>query len=72
MLEMIGLIGIEPMTLFHAITTIASNLLILGASVATKSILEHPKPTLSTLPAPLRSQKRGLRFDPFAKSSDTV
>ena len=51
------LIGIEPMTSFHAITTIACNLLILGASVATKSILEHPRTVLRTFASTFKSSK---------------
>jgi hypothetical protein len=43
--------------LFHAITTNACNLLILGASVATKSILEHPKTALSTFASTFKKQK---------------
>jgi hypothetical protein len=43
--------------LFHAITTIACNLLILGASVATKSILEHPRTALSTFASTFKKSK---------------
>jgi hypothetical protein len=43
--------------LFHAITTNAGNLLILGASVAAKSILEHPKTGLSTFASTFKNQK---------------
>ena len=43
--------------LFHAITSIACNLLILGASVATRSILEHPKTTLSTFASTFKTRK---------------
>jgi hypothetical protein len=48
--------------LFHAITTNACNLLILVASVATKSILEHPR---TPSPAPLRSQKKRFSESDF-------
>jgi hypothetical protein len=43
--------------LFHAITSIACNLLILGASVATISILEHSKTTLSTFASTFKIRK---------------
>jgi hypothetical protein len=43
--------------LFHAITTNACNLLILGASVATRSILEHPKTALSTFASTFKKHK---------------
>ena len=58
MLEMIGGPDRDRTgDLFHAITTNACNLLILGASVATKSILEHVKTALSTFASTFKRQK---------------
>ena len=58
MLEMIGGPDRDRTDdLFHAIPSIACNLMILGASVATKSILEHPKPTLSTFASTFKKSK---------------
>jgi hypothetical protein len=43
--------------LFHAITTIVCNLLILGASVATLGILEHYWTTVSTFASTFNLRK---------------
>jgi hypothetical protein len=43
--------------LFHAITTIDCNLMILGASVATQGILEHRSTILSTFASTFKLTK---------------
>jgi hypothetical protein len=57
--------------LFHAITTIACNLMILGASVATLGILEHGSTILSTFASTLKLTKEEVWHNYRAQSKRT-